>query len=138
MLRTSGSLEARIHRLERRQRSFVILGLAVSILLLAAGRRDQSPTQDVVRAKRLQLVDATGHVWIDLRHDSAETGLFVLDDAGDTRIGVAQFAHGGGGVALHGPAARGAAVLYLKGGASLTFYDSTGQATTRLPARGTD
>ena len=138
MLRTSVSLEARIQRLERRQRSLVVLGLTVSIVFLAAGRRDRSPIQDVVRAENFQLVDSAGHVWIDIRHDSTETGLFVLDDAGDTRIGVAQFAHGGGGVALHGPAARGAAVLYLKGGASLTFYDTAGQVTTRLPAQGTE
>ena len=42
MLRTSVSLEARIQRLERRQRSLVVLGLTVSIVFLAAGRRDRS------------------------------------------------------------------------------------------------
>ncbi len=35
-----------------------------------------------------------------------------------TRVGVAQFAHGGGGVALYGPDSKVAAVLYLKVGAA--------------------
>lgn len=54
---------------------------------------------------------------------------------GDTRLGAAQFAHGGGGYALHGPGGRGAAVLYLSGDGSLTIYDAEGGVTARFPER---
>ena len=51
--------------------------------------------------------------------------------------GVARFAHGGGGVALHGAESRGAAVLFLKDGAgSLTFYDESGETRQRVPDPG--
>ena len=52
---------------------------------------------------------------------------------GTTRVGVAQFAHGGGGFALHGPEAKGAAVLYLQGDGSLTFYGPDGDVQARYP-----
>ena len=91
---------------------------------------------DEIRTERLQIVDADGRVRIDLRHDDSETGLFIVDDAGDTRLGAAQFAHGGGGYALHGPGGRGAAVLYLKGDGSLTLYDADGSVTSRFPEAG--
>jgi hypothetical protein len=71
---------------------------------------------------------------MELTHDSSGTRLYVHDDAGDVRVGVAQFAHGGGGFALHGPQGRGAAVLYLKGDGSLTFYDVAGAVTARFPS----
>jgi len=59
--------------------------------------------------------------------------LYVRDASDQVRIGVAQFAHGGGGVALHGAAAKGAAVLYFKEQGSLTFYDSEGNVIARSP-----
>ena len=46
---------------------------------------------------------------------------------------MAQFAHGGGGVALHGPRDKGAAVLYYKGAGSLTMYDEAGKVVARVP-----
>ena len=87
-----------------------------------------------MQAWRIQLVDDAGQVRIDLRHDTTETGLFVLDESGGTRISVAQFGHGGGGFALHGPEMKGAAVLYLKGQGSLTFFDEAGEVTQRIPS----
>lgn len=121
-----------LRRLARSQR--ILAGAVVFLAagLLAAWTRPPQET-DLVRARRIQLVDTSGRIRMELRHDTVETGLFIIDDAGDTRIGVAQFAHGGGGVALHGPRARGAAVLYLKGDGHLTFYDSTGAVVARLP-----
>jgi hypothetical protein len=126
-------LERRLRRLESLSR-LLGAGLALSLLLvLGAFFSPRSPESDVVRARRLQVVDETGRVRIDLRHDSTETGLFVLDDAGNPRVGAAQFAHGGGGFALHGPGLKGAAVLYLKGAGTLSFYDSSGAVTARFP-----
>lgn len=55
-----------------------------------------------------------------------------VTDLGDTRVGAAQFAHGGGGYALHGPGGRGAAVLYLKDEGSLTMYDADGAVAARF------
>ncbi|KPJ86392.1 MAG: hypothetical protein AMS18_15690 [Gemmatimonas sp. SG8_17] len=127
------ALEARVIYLERTNRLLLAAAMILGALLVAGFRYGSEPVADVVRAHRIQLVDGSGHVRIDLRHDTTETGLFILDESGGTRIGVAQFAHGGGGFALHGPDMKGAAVLYLKGQGSLTFYDETGEVTHRIP-----
>jgi hypothetical protein len=95
-----------------------------------------APVADEVRARRVLIVDDDDQVRIDLRHDAEETGLFILDDDGDTRLGAAQFAHGGGGYALHGPGGRGAAVLYLRGEGSLTMYEPDGTVAARFPDAG--
>lgn len=127
------ALARRVARLERQNRlllASVILVLGVSLLGFAAGA-EQVP--DLVQARRIQLVDLEGRVRMDLAHDSSGTRLYVHDAAGDVRVGVAQFSHGGGGVALHGPGGRGAAVLYLRGDGSLTLYDTTGAVTARWP-----
>ena len=76
---------------------------------------------------------ATGGLRLTLSHDAAQSALFIRDDEGTVRLGAAQFAHGGGGFALHGPESRGAAVMYLKGQGSLAFYDENGTVTTRVP-----
>jgi hypothetical protein len=124
-------LEARLARLERRNRLLTAC-LAVVGIGLALGAVPRQSVE-IVQARRIQLVDGAGQVRIDLRHDDEETGLFVLDDEGVTGLGAAQFAHGGGGYALHGPQGRGAAVLYLKGGGSLKLYDAEGSVTGRFP-----
>jgi hypothetical protein len=41
---------------------------------------------------------------LTLKHTADTTGLFVPDGEGVTRLGAAQFAHGGGGYALQTPA----------------------------------
>jgi hypothetical protein len=126
-------LEARLARLERSNRFLLAAALVLGALFVAGFTQDSHAITDLVRAQRIQLVDGSGRVRIDLRHDTTETGLFILDESGGTRIGVAQFAHGGGGFALHGPDMKGAAVLYLKGQGSLTFFDETGEVTHRIP-----
>lgn len=124
-------LERRVRTLERRNSLLMALvALLVAGTLLAA--RTPAQVADTIQARRIQLVDAEGRIRIDLRHDEEETGMFILDDAGDTRVGAAQFAHGGGGYALHGPGGRGAAVLYLKDEGSLTMYDADGAVAARF------
>jgi hypothetical protein len=130
------SLDDRVRCLERRYRRLSALSVLLGAVLVAAFAQRPAQVSDVVQARRFQVVDAAGRVRIDLRHDSTETGLFVLDQAGDTRVGAVQFAHGGGGVALHGPRLKGAAVLYLKGSGSLTFYDTAGGVVHRVPGEG--
>ncbi|KPJ92099.1 MAG: hypothetical protein AMS18_08095 [Gemmatimonas sp. SG8_17] len=127
------ALEARVRKLEKSNRRLVIACFGLAALTLVGLMRWGTPVAEVVRARLFQVVDDSGLVRIELRHDSTETGLFIRDVAGDTRLGAAQFAHGGGGFALHGPEAKGAAVLYLKGAGSLTFFDSSGTVTTRVP-----
>lgn len=128
------TVDSRLARLERSHRRLRAAALVLVAALLLAWARAPGADADVVRARRLQLVDAAGHVWIDLRHDSTETGMFIMDAAGDVRVGAAQFAHGGGGFALHGPAGRGAAVMNLKGTGSFTVYDTAGTRIVRIPA----
>ena len=128
-------LERRVRRLESLNRVLLAgLALVAALPFLAGAYRAQST--ELVRAERIQLVDSEGRVRIDLRHDAEETGMFVMDDRGDTRLGAAQFAHGGGGYALHGPGGRGAAVLYLRGDGSLSIYDEEGVVTARFPETG--
>ena len=80
------------------------------------------------------LHDSEGVVRLSLTHDASQSALYISDSDGTTRVGVAQFAHGGGGVALHGAESKGATVLYHKGSGNLSFYDSEGNTTTRVPA----
>jgi hypothetical protein len=132
---TGSTLENRVSRLERTNRllmSVVILGLG---LALASFTNRSAAIQDLVQARQIQLVDADGRIRMELTHDSLGTRLYIHDEAGAVRVGVAQFAHGGGGVALHGPGGSGAAVLYLKGSGTLSFHDSAGAVTARFPER---
>lgn len=124
-------LETRVQRLEVQNRVLMGLAIVLSVTFLLGYTTRQAA--DVVQAHRIQIVDDSGRVRMDLRHDSTETGLFILDGTGTTRVGAAQFAHGGGGFALHGPEAKGAAVLYLRGRGSLTFYDERGEVVGRVP-----
>jgi hypothetical protein len=83
---------------------------------------------------RIRKLERTNVRWrVTLRHDDDETALYLRDAAGDIRVGVAQYAHGGGGFALNRPEVKGAAVLYFKEAGSLTFYDAEGTITSRVP-----
>lgn len=124
------TVTSRLDRLERAHRRLRLAALVLGALLLVTWARRAE--LDVMRVHRLQLVDQEDRVRAELRHDSTETGLFILDHEGTIRVGAAHFAHGGSGVALHGPGLEGAAVLYLKGRGSLTFYDSAGGVRGQL------
>lgn len=82
----------------------------------------------------ITLLDTNGRERVTLVHDQQQTALFLRDEHGDTRVGVAQFSHGGGGFALHGDNMKGAAVLYYKNGGSLSFFDTLGTITARVPS----
>lgn len=114
---------------------------------------------NIVRAQSIQLVSSHGEVLAELAtedgnpglylkdgngvnraalfHADDGTGLYIMDADGVTRVGVAQFAHGGGGFALHGPESRGAAILYFKNEGSLSFLDPDGAVTNQITARKT-
>jgi len=152
-------VEKRLKRLEWWNR-LLVLGLAS---LLAYGFSTQvvparGKIEKIVRAERLEIMgpqgepaailgfddegaaglyinDPGGSMRVALAHDPSGSALFIRDAEGVIRVGVAQFAHGGGGVALHGPGSRGAAVLYLKDSGSLTFYDLEGNPTLSVPER---
>ena len=129
-----------------------VLALVLSLLALHGATPAR---RDVVQAEAFQLVGDEGQVWAELGateqgpvlhffdregairmtlvHDDAETGLFLRDGDDTIRVGMAQYSHGGGGFALHGPESKGATVLYHKGRGSLTFYDDEGSPRARLP-----
>lgn len=142
-------IERRLEKLERRNRLLAGALAAVGALSVLAGAATRP--DDVLRAKKIEMVDDAGKVRAELAidadgsaglflrdtngrvrgcavHDDAQTGFFALDEAGQIRVGAAQFAHGGGGFALHGPEGKGATVLYRKGSGSLTFYGADGTA----------
>lgn len=150
MADTHAALATRIERLEKHNRRLIALvaGLIFFGLLGAAAR------PDVEAARAFRLIDASGNVRAELAerdgavglfvfdtqggerlraiHDEDSTGLYIADDAGTTRLGAVQFAHGGGGFALHGADSKGAAVLYLKERGSLRFLDEAGNVTNQV------
>jgi hypothetical protein len=138
---------------QNRLQMIFILGLVVFLIY---GSSPQGEENMIVRCERLEVVDGDGHLvavlGIDadgsrglfihdqrdhLRlaavQDPSQSAFYVFDTTGTVRIGVAQFAHGGGRVALHGENSKGAAVLYYKDGGSLIFYDTEGKITSRIP-----
>lgn len=121
------ALEARLIHMRRNSR--LLLAVANHSGCATSGRLQTriAPVADVVWVNRIQLVDASGRAGLDLRRNTAAIGMFVVDESGGTRSGVAQFSHGGGRLALHGPDMEVAAVLHLKGSGSLTFCDEAGQ-----------
>ena len=153
MAMTTDMLELRLNRLERTNKG--LLALLVLGLLLGAGVTPEPA--DVLQARSIQVVDAQGLVRAEIStrdgdagvyltdaqgkrrlalfHADDATGLYINDETETTRIGVAQFSHGGGGVALHGPESRGAAVLYYKDGGSLRFFDADGTVTEQITSK---
>ncbi|NQU49747.1 MAG: hypothetical protein HQ519_13935 [Planctomycetes bacterium] len=150
-------MENRLQKIERVNRFLVIFAIAIALTFAKAFTSSGGETQ-TVRAFRFEMVDADGSIQaalgtdadgstglfvydqqnvvrLSLTHDPSQSALFVTDAEGTVRIGIAQFAHGGGGVALHGPQSKGAVVLYHKESGSLAFYDSEGNATERVPAK---
>jgi hypothetical protein len=148
-------IEIRVRRLERANRILILVVLAAAFVLVT-GATSQGDDDDTIRSQRFELVDVDGSVRavfrtdadgstgifirdpegslrLSLTHDPDQSALFIYDDEGTVRIGVAQFSHGGGGVALHGARSKGAAVLYHKETGSLSFYDKDGNTTTRVP-----
>jgi hypothetical protein len=150
-------IEDRLAAMERRSRRATLLVLVLLSAALIAWVGGPQSAPEALTAQAFQLVDAEGNVWAELAlrengpalvlfdgegvtrasliHSDDESALYLRDEKGDIRVGAAQFAHGGGGFALHGPGGDGAAVLYLKGDGSLTFYDVNGEATARVPAK---
>jgi hypothetical protein len=80
----------------------------------------------------LFLLDEKAVARVSLFHAEDADGLYIDDGEGATRVGVAQFAHGGGGLALHGPDSLGAAVLYYKDKGSLRFFDRDGNVVREI------
>ncbi len=144
----------RLAQLEQRLRRLHVAFGLVACLLLAAALSAPDP-DGPLRTTDLQLVDSngvllarlapasggaaltlfdpSGRTRLRLQHDTAETALYLYDPTDVIRVGLAQFAHGGGGLALHGPESRGAAVLYFKGRGTLTFYGDSGDRLYQIP-----
>ena len=129
---TLSSLEERLRRLERRSRAWSVTAVsALCLLLLTAIDRSQD---EVLAAERFELVDDKGRLRAEIgidedgsagffvldlggrvrasvTHDDAQAAMYLRDEAGTIRVGAAQFAHGGGGFALHGDESKRGAVL---------------------------
>jgi len=153
---TLEQMESRIARLEARQRALVVVGIA-GLSLLTLGALAREAPDGVVRARGLEVVDESGQVRAalsletgypelvlydasgtpraSLLQDPDQTALYLRDSEGTIRVGAAQFAHGGGGIALHGEDSRGAVALYLEEGrGALSFYGPDGTLLHRVPA----
>lgn len=149
------AIERRLEQLERRHRWLMVVLLALTaLLLIAAATRDHARTLQAERfelvaangqvrailqadtdgAVSLNLLDSDGRTRVSMLHDTEQSGLMIRDAEDTVRIGVAQFAHGGGGVALHGEDSRGATVMYMKDARGrFSLYDVDGKETARLP-----
>lgn len=142
----------RMARLESRVRILTFLVTALGLIFVTGAAQTMSRS---LQGREIDLVDASGRVRAALKlkdgqpgiylydeqgleraalqHNIEETGLFLRDGSGTDRVGIAQFAHGGGGLALHGPGSKGAAALYFKDRGTLTFYDPDGKVISRMP-----
>jgi len=151
------SIELLENRLRRAERRIILLVLALAIALAAIAYLIYQPP-GALRATSLELRDANGDTvaWlgdmdgrtglflldkksvprVSLFHAEDADGLYIDDGEGATRIGVAQFAHGGGGLALHGPGSLGATVLYYKEKGSLRFFDRDGNVVREISETG--
>jgi len=148
---TTTTIEKKIVRLQIMLWSLTLLFAAILAWLLLAPR-----TPGTLRAEAFELVDdgrvvavlesrdgnprlafrdSDGVERVQLFHDEETTGLYLADERGTTRVGVAQFAHGGGGVALHGEDSRGALVMYFKESGSLSFFGQNGDVLREISAR---
>jgi hypothetical protein len=153
---TLEQMECRIARLEARLRALVMVGIA-GLSLLTLGALAGEDSDGVVRTRALEVVDESGRVRAALRtekghpelvlydasgtprasllQDPDQSALFLRDAEGTIRVGAAHFAHGGGGIALHGEESRGAVALYLaEGRGALSFYGPDGTLLHRVPA----
>jgi hypothetical protein len=150
------NLELACGKIRRLEVSITILA-AVLVVLISYLYITSGQTSEVIQARGFQLVSAGGQTMGGLEfqgdfpslyltdnegnqrlvatHDETGTQLFLNDEFGTTRVGVAQFSHGGGGIALHGENSKGAAVLYFKEEGSLRFFDADGNVTNQLGAR---
>jgi len=98
-----------------------------SLLLVDDGGAIRGSLRVSTDGPRLELLDADGVARVQLGHGPEETALYLADGTGTTRVGLAQFRHGGGGLAIHGEASAGATVLYMADGRGrLTFYGADG------------
>jgi len=151
------SIEILDTRLKRAERRIMLLVLALAIALAAIAYLLYRPA-GALRATSVELLDAKGNTVavlgdmdgrtglflvdeeyvprVSLFHAEDADGLYIDDEEGATRIGVAQFAHGGGGLALHGPGALGATVLYYKERGSLRFFDRDGNVVNEIAETG--
>ncbi len=140
-------------RLRRAERWVIALGMLLAVAVAGLAYLQFHPI-GMLRLSSLEMVDANGNTVGLLGQKDGRTGLFLMDEAsvprvsvfhaddadglyiddgqGVTRIGVAQFAHGGGGVALHGPDSQGAAVLYYKDKGSLRFFNKDGKVVHEI------
>lgn len=154
-------LETRVRRLERRNRLLIAGWLVVIPALTVAMSAGSDEAIEVISARAVRIVDAEnrpraelgidedgsaglflkdsdGRVRGTLIHDDQQTALYLLDDEGSIRVGAARYAHGGGGFALHGKGAKGAAVLYMaEHRGRLTFYDEQGAVILQTPEKET-
>lgn len=153
-----GTVSLQLRRLRRTVRGLVVVVATLPVMALSLAFGQTRPS--TVQAERFELIDAQGRVLavlgvdegetalslfdtegrqrLTITHADEQTGLFILDDRETVRLGAAQFAHGGGGIALHGPEAKGAAVLYLKESGSLTFYGPEGEVLERVAPKAED
>lgn len=148
----NSTIEKRLARLERANKiltTTIFLVLAFGVMwttfrsqdlrvssLQLVDEQGRSIAELAVRDQQvgLYIMDSEGKTRAALFHAADATGLYVNDKDEVTRVGIAQFAHGGGGVALHGPESKGAAVLYFKESGSLRFFDENGKVTNSLIA----
>lgn len=141
-----------------RSRGRFALAIAASAAALCPSCAAPTSETEVIRARAIQMVDDDGRVRAELGidadgsaglflydsegrtraclvHDPSQSALYLFDDQNVIRVGAAQFAHGGGGLAIHGERSRGSTVLYQKNGVgSLTLRDADGNLIGRVPA----
>ena len=125
---TTLDLDRRVQRLETSNRRWRVAALALMALVTVAWSAPRQAAEQI-ETQALTLVDGEGNVLAELKaaeggpalllydaagivraslaHNDEATALYLRDAAGDTRVGTAQYAHGGGGRRRVGPGAAG-------------------------------
>jgi len=148
------SLETRVAHLERSLRRTRVAAVAAGLLLFAfigvQAARKPVAVQDVVRARRLVLVDDEGRVRAELAQDPKDTdrrarsaGLRILDGTGHERGGFSTFDDGSVVLGMDAPGGVGAAmpdriglVVYPDGSAHVMLIDNETRAVVKLASDG--
>lgn len=136
-------LEERLTRLESANRRLTALCiLAVSALVIACeggpGSRRDGDVADLVRAKRIEVVDANGKSKVLLLADQQGGILALNDGGGNPRVSLAASSEKAGleifgtAAAPNGQPSPVAAFTAEEGGASVAFSDQKGQMRTSL------
>jgi hypothetical protein len=139
------ALRTRLHAVEGRLRFVVVAWLlsVVVVMLFGVGVQRAASQSDVLRARRIEVVDSTGRprIVLALSPQDGSPGLVLLNEAGRIRVSLALLPGGASGLVLSDGAGRERISLSVlpSGASGLALLDAAGGTRamfTLLPSDG--